>query len=175
MSSAFIIETPLINFYYLFRIKYNIMFIKLIEESIYTGNQIVKLYYTNYNHFKTLKEWYTLYNISLLCSNNLNSKEIEASVFWCLLYQKCEKKIINKINTFYCLNSLEFFNYKPTFVMLQNIYECMILYIQREIDELEENINYVANYHKSIIMILHLQNTLKINNDVITIIIKKLL
>ena len=42
MSSGLVIETPLINFYYLFCIKYNIMFVKLIEESIYSGNKIVK-------------------------------------------------------------------------------------------------------------------------------------
>lgn len=175
MSSGLIIETPLTNFYYLFHIKYNIMFVKLTEESIYTGNQVVKLYYTNYKHFKTLKEWFILYEISLLCSNKLNSKEIEASVFWCLLYQKREKKIINKMDTFFCLNSLEFFSYKPTYTMIQNIYECMMLYFQREIDEIEDNIAYVENYYKSIIIILHLQNNLKINKDVIDIIIKKLL
>ena len=175
MSSGLVIETPLINFYYLFRIKYNIMFVKLIEESIYTGNKIVKLYYTNYNHFKTLKEWNILYKLSLLCSNDLNYNQISITVFWCLLYQKREKKIMNKINTFYCLNSLEFFNYKPTFVMIQNIFECIMIYIKNQIEEIEENVNYVENYRKSIIMILHLQNNLKISKDVIDIIIKKLL
>ena len=43
------------------------------------------------------------------------------------------------------------------------------------LDEIEENVNYVENYRKSIIMILHLQNNLKINKDIIDIIIKKLL
>lgn len=38
MSSGLVIETPLIYFY----VKYNIMFVKLIEESIHTGNQIVR-------------------------------------------------------------------------------------------------------------------------------------
>ena len=59
--------------------------------------------------------------------------------------------------------------------MIQNIYECMMLYFQREIDEIGDNIAYVENYYKSIIMILHLQNNLKINKDIIDIIIKKLL
>ena len=175
MSSGLVIETPLINFYYLFYIKYNIMFVKLIEESIHTGNQIVKLYYVGYAKFITLKEWYILYKISLLCSNKLNYHEIEIPIFWCLLYQKREKKIINKINTFYCLNKLEYFSYIPTYVMIQNLFECMMVYMKNEIEEIEENVNYVENYHKSIIMILYLQNTLEINKDVVDIIIRKLL
>ena len=175
MSSGLVIETPLINFYYLFCIKYNIMFVKLIEESIYSGNKIVKLYYINYNKFITFKEWNILYNISLLYSTNINYYQISIPVFWCLLYQKCEKRLINKINTFYCVNNLEYFSYKPTNIMIQNIFDCIIIYIKNQIEEIIENVNYVANYHKSIIMILHLQNTLKINKDVIEIIINKLL
>ena len=84
----------------MFCIKYNIIFVKLIEGYIYTGNKIVKLYYTNYKYFKTLKEWNILYKISLLFSNDFNYNQISITVFWFLLYQKREKN-----NTFYCLNS----------------------------------------------------------------------
>jgi len=167
MISAVIISTPLINFYYSFRLYNNIMFIEITEKLSSNQYTTTKLYHCLYNDFIQQEKWFHLYNLSLFTSKptNNNTKMI-VDIFWCLMYkQKIEYH--KPIESFHYDNHLNTLLYKPSDIMTNCLINCIINSLTNDINVIEDIINTVGIYHKLFIFVFYAEIELKLNTNCI--------
>jgi hypothetical protein len=167
MISAVIISTPLIDFYYSFRLYNNIMFIEITERLSYNQHTTTKLYHCFYNDFIQQEKWFYLYNLSLFTSRPTNNNtKIVVDIFWCLMYKQ-KYKYIKPIESFHYDNDLKTLLYKPSDIMNNCLITCIINSLTNDIDVIEDIINTVGLYHKLITFVFYAEIELKLNTNCI--------
>ena len=167
MISGIIISTPLIDFYYSFRIYNNIMFIEITEKLSYNQHTTTKLYHCLYNEFIQQEKWFYLYNLSLFTSRPIyNNTKMIVDIFWCLMY-KHKYEYIKPIESFHYDNDLKTLLYKPSHIMNDCLITCIINSFINDIDVIEDIINTVGLYHKLFIFVFYAEIELKLNTNCI--------
>jgi len=172
MISAIVIETPLVEFYYSFKLNNNIMFIEITEKLLYTEHTFTKLYYCIYDQFVIQENWFAFYNLTIINSKPINNTEMIVNVFWCCI-KKIKTKYISAITELHCANNLKFFTYNPTSLIICSLINCSIISISNDIDVVEDVIHTVGLYYNLVIFCIYAEKTLKLNTNCIELILKE--
>tara|TARA_Y100000389_G_C17157140_1_gene362523 strand:+ start:22 stop:555 length:534 start_codon:yes stop_codon:yes gene_type:complete len=174
MITGIIISTPLIDFYYSFRLFNNIMFINITKKLQYGNKDILsKLYYSfYYTEFIYEKTWYDLYKLSFYTSKPINNNtEMIVDSFWCLTH-KTFAKIVNPIKFINYDKPLNKLLYKPSNCMIINLIHCITSSITYDIEIIEDVVDTVKLYHNLVLFICYVEITLKFNTNCTELILK---
>lgn len=174
MITGIIISTPLIDFYYSFRLFNNIMFISITEKLQYGNENILSNLYYSFYHTEFIYErtWYDLYQLSFYTSKPVNNNtEMIVDSFWCLTHKSIPKIVspIKYINYDKPLNKLL---YKPSNVMIISIIDCITSSIFYDTEVIEEIVDTVKLYHNLVLFVCYAEITLKLNTNCTELILK---
>ena len=174
MITGIIISTPLIDFYYSFRLFNNIMFISITEKLQYGNEDILSNLYYSFYHTEFIYErtWYDLYQLSSYTSKPFNNNtEIIVDSF-CILTHKSIPNIVSPIKYIDYDKPLNKLLYKPSNVMIISLIDCITSSIFYDTEVIEEIVDTVKLYHNLVLFVCYAEITLKLNTNCTELILK---